>query len=931
MPRTGLCSPALLILVGLSSSGPWIATGQAADATPVEVPVRDRPVEFETDIAPILRRNCVACHRQKESHGGLNLETAASILTGGDHGPAVRAGNAVESLLLKVAARQQDPVMPPPENTVGARPLTPGELGLLKLWVDQGASAGTLRPHDIRWHDPSPAHQPAFAVAVTPDGQYVACSRGSHLDLIHLPTGVRETTLSDPELPDLKSGPRAHRDFVRSLAFDPSGDLLASGGYREVKLWRRPRLRSRAQQTHPSTAQVAAVHASRIATGTVSGTVLVWDRSRPEEPRTLAAHSAAVTALAWSPDGTRLYSASLDKTLRCWDVTSGVAVGAAVELPAAARTLCTVERGAWLAVGLDEGGIRIWDRQALETTTETVPALHVFHAHDGSVVALEADSSERGLLSGGSDGRIRRWQPPFEKPVQEWGVDGQVVALSLSPDGQTVAVATSKQVEIWSRQGTRTAAWHEDPTRRRTLLQRESDVTFARAALEMARQDLKNYEGLIRIAKVRAKDVEKAEAELVKVRKTRDEKQAALEKVKAENGKIEPAEKALAEAETAVTVAGTVIERAKAVAERTARALADAEQAVVRRDEGLKELETLQKAAADDLRSTPLVARTIAFRGDGRQIWIGNASGEIHAYHPTGVWLETVARHPNSILKLTQVGEDQLISVSADQTWEWQTPRHWTLERVIGHGRGDGESGSTDGPLSDRVLSLDFSPDGNQLATAGGVPSHSGELRIWRVADGRLERDIRDVHPDTVFAVRFSPTGDRLATACNDRFVRIFEANSGTLLRQLAGHTGAVLSLGWSGDGQSLVTAGADQVLKLWDVNSGTPVRTMKGTTYRIGPYRRDVTSVTFVGKSEQILAASGDGTVRLHRTPSENDILTFAGSEGYQLAVAATPDGRVVVSSGSDGTVRIWSGHQQQPRQVFRRGEPLPGKATGP
>lgn len=90
----------------------------------------------------------------------------------------------------------------------------------------------------------------------------------------------------------------------------------------------------------------------------------------------------------------------------------------------------------------------------------------------------------------------------------------------------------------------------------------------------------------------------------------------------------------------------------------------------------------------------------------------------------------------------------------------------------------------------------------------------------------------------------------------------------------------------------------------------------MKGTTYQIGAYKGEVTSVAFIGESEQILAASGDGTVRLHRASSENDILTFAGSKGYQYAVAASPDGRVLLSGGADGVLRLWSGQTPQLKQ---------------
>src|SRR6267154_579498 len=100
---------------------------------------REKPVDFEAEVLPVLRRNCIACHNSTKSENHLVLETPQTILKGGDTSPAVVPKKSGESLLLKAAAHLDDPTMPPPDNNVKAMPLSPDELGLIKLWIDQGA------------------------------------------------------------------------------------------------------------------------------------------------------------------------------------------------------------------------------------------------------------------------------------------------------------------------------------------------------------------------------------------------------------------------------------------------------------------------------------------------------------------------------------------------------------------------------------------------------------------------------------------------------------------------------------------------------------------------------------------------------------------------------------------------------------------------
>ena len=94
---------------------------------------RKDPVSFENEILPILRRNCLACHNATDAESDLVMETPATMLTGGLDGPAIVAGKGSDSLIIKLASRAQESFMPPDDNDVGAKSLTPKELGLLNF------------------------------------------------------------------------------------------------------------------------------------------------------------------------------------------------------------------------------------------------------------------------------------------------------------------------------------------------------------------------------------------------------------------------------------------------------------------------------------------------------------------------------------------------------------------------------------------------------------------------------------------------------------------------------------------------------------------------------------------------------------------------------------------------------------------------------
>jgi hypothetical protein len=116
-----------LILMSLFA----VVAGRAVAADKAE-----RRVDYLTEIKPLLRDKCFSCHSARKQEGGLRLDAASLIRTGGDNGAAVTVRSAQDSLIVKRVTADDDNRMPPADS--GTR-LTAKQVALLTAWIESGA------------------------------------------------------------------------------------------------------------------------------------------------------------------------------------------------------------------------------------------------------------------------------------------------------------------------------------------------------------------------------------------------------------------------------------------------------------------------------------------------------------------------------------------------------------------------------------------------------------------------------------------------------------------------------------------------------------------------------------------------------------------------------------------------------------------------
>ncbi len=916
------------------------AADETAPATsqrkPIEVAKLSRKsaVDFESEVLPVLQANCLACHNRTSAKGGLNLETPEDMLKGGDSGPAIVRRKGGSSLLVKVAAHQDpDMIMPPVGNKSQALDLTPEQLGLIKLWIDQGARGSVATARTVNWQPLPDDVNAILAVSMTADAQFAACSRGNQVFIYHLPASNLVARLADPSL--IKSGlyaqpGAAHRDVVNALAFSPDGLLLATAGYREIKLWRRhqdvPREVMDFKMKSGLVALAASADGQWVAAGGADGSVRLWDMARNRSGRSFSAGKAAVKRLKFSPDNQELLIAYAGGALRLFGAKNGRRIG---EITGAGEVgdFVWLSDAARLALAGVDGRISLWQRSTSGSTAWTTTG--GFMAHEGGVTALATVSTNtQQLVTGGADGIVRLWDLEKASVLREFKHGASLSSVAVSEDGRRLATAGGGVVaRIWDlADGRQLAEVKGDREAVERAGASERFLNFAVNEVAYHKGNVQNVEKQQQAAAERVKKAVEAQAAAVK---PLEEKQTARNAAAESNDKADreladanaapnaateegknkikqamdrqaATAKALADAETALKKAGTTksvadneVTLANLALKREDENLTAARSALERAEAVQKEADAVLKKARESVSGTERPLHYAGFSSDDRSLWTLGEDRALRQWHGgTGAAMSILRGKATALMPFTIMPDNMCLLAGDDHRARlFSLTCEWSLERVIG--------GGPDAPFADRVNALAFSPDGKLLASGGGEPSRGGEVHLWEIVSGRSAGVFKGIHSDAVLSVQFSPDGSLLASGGADRFARVTDVLTGRVVKAFEGHTHHVQGVSWKSDGRTLATAGADNVVKTWNVLTGERLK-------NIGGFDKEVTAVCHNGFTDQFVAVAGDGRVRLLKEDG-GEVRSFAGGRDFMTSVAIDPGGRLVIAGGHDSVLRVW------------------------
>lgn len=412
MRRRHFALSVILFAICISSSG---AAG-AKDPT------------YWQDVRPILRKSCTVCHNPKQLKepdisGGLTLDTYDAVLKWKDK-PLVHRGKSADSVLLQVVTTNDSEKRMPS----GGSPLPAETIAILKRWIDTGAKEGT-KPEDA---------------VVTPPRTV----RTRRLD-VTLPTTTTLPKAPGPLALTLPVGPLSP---VVALAFHPTRPWLASGAYGRVTVWDT----TTGTPIQMLTAVLGAVNDVRfspdgkllaVAGGQPSakGDLRLFTTKDWKLLSVLAGHDDVVASVAFRPDGSKLASASYDRTIRIWDVASGKRE----------RTL-TMHSDFVTSVAYSPDGKRLLsgskDRSVRLVEADTGASQFTFSDRNEDVLAVAMSPDGKTVVSTGLEPGLSWWSSETGAKLRSSpGHRGAVHELAFSQDGKLIASAGADEtVRLWN-------------------------------------------------------------------------------------------------------------------------------------------------------------------------------------------------------------------------------------------------------------------------------------------------------------------------------------------------------------------------------------------------------------------------------------------------------------------------------------------------
>lgn len=320
------------------------------------------------------------------------------------------------------------------------------------------------------------------------------------------------------------------------------------------------------------------------------------------------------------------------------------------------------------------------------------------------------------------------------------------------------------------------------------------------------------------------------------------------------------------------------------------------------------------------------VGVNVLFSKDDKNLITGNDDGKIIIYKLDTAEPQDTLRNISpgscggcpSFIQLDDKGSKLLSASRRGPVTLWD----WKSGKIVKEFSGEGE---------------EFNAVGMQGSTV--FVSDEDTLKIWNTSGALLHKL---VNLDTeINSATLSPDGKFIATATNDRVTRIWNTQSGKLIKTLKGYLNDALDNGLGLDPESYwqynisryvnykegirvspdekyVVKAVGKSVQLWDLNKGRVVRTFDG-------HENGVICFEFSRDGMHLFTGSGDKTIRMWEVSTGLEVKTFKGHRELIFELALSQNGKYLVSGSWDATARLWDIQSGEEIQVYRMDQNSP------